>query len=91
MFDSHQRDIADLEKSIRDLNALLGRVGQSRELEELIRIIHRPGWTTPAELRFAQALVSITSNHATALAAAKTELLQASRQVAAPGAAVGHE
>ena len=47
------KHIDQLERDVKVLGRSLGRLGDKRRLAELIRIIRRPGWTTPAELTFA--------------------------------------
>jgi hypothetical protein len=49
-------DLAALEAKLRSLQQTLGKVAGSNYAEQLIPIIHRPGWTTVAEF----ALVSVT-------------------------------
>jgi len=54
---------------------------------ELLRIIHRPGWTTPAELELVTGLVEIMDSHVKALTRMRELLIRGSREVGAHSAA----
>jgi hypothetical protein len=71
-----------LTKQITDLSDALARLGHGTTLAELLKILRRPGWTTPAEFAFASALVKATQMHVTAIEALQKELLSASNMVA---------
>ena len=70
-----------LEKKITALSSMLAGLGRGTDLRKLILLIRKPGWTTPAELRFASALVDSMLAQANALAATKASLIQASARV----------
>jgi hypothetical protein len=72
---------ADLENKIETLNTNLSHLGSSKDWLELIRIIRQPGWTTPAELSFAHAVVESMLAQVAALSKLKADLLDASRRV----------
>jgi len=56
-------------------------LADNTEFDELLRIIHRPGWTTPAEFLFAMGVVESMTVHARALTDLKRTLINASRKV----------
>jgi hypothetical protein len=81
MANGHKQEITRLERKVTDLYASFRRLADDRELKELIDILHRPGWTTPAELRFATAIADGMSAHVNAIAAMKGEFIKASAAV----------
>lgn len=85
MPNGHRGDIAKLVRRVNALSALLARISRTAEMKELILIFRRPGWTTPAEFRFAQGAVESLTAQANALGQLKTSLLRASRAVSTKG------
>lgn len=53
----HELDIQTLEKKVTALSDALAHLGKGTTMQELLRIIRSPGYTTPAELLFTGALV----------------------------------
>jgi hypothetical protein len=51
-------DIARLETKIRGLQSDLAKLGDHKPMDEFLTIIHRPGFTTPAEAMFIEAMVA---------------------------------
>jgi hypothetical protein len=80
---AHTEGIERLNKQITDLSDTLAHLGKGSDLHDLLRIIVRPGWTTPAELAFATTIVDAMHNHAAALTKLSGQLLKASRLVGA--------
>ena len=74
-------ELRRLEKRITALSSALAQLGRGTDLRKLIMVIRKPGWTTPAELRFANALIDGMLGQTAALAASKSALLQASAAV----------
>lgn len=72
--------VTKLEKQIRSLNSSLLRL-RNRDLIELLLIIRRPGWTTPAEFRYATGIVESLLMQVKAIESLKATLLQGSRSV----------
>lgn len=70
------------------LQRSIGGIQDGEGFTELLRIIHRPGWTTPAEFKLVGGLVEIMETQARALVAMRELLLGASREVGAPTAKV---
>jgi hypothetical protein len=81
MPDNHALGISNLERRTKELTNTLSKLAEIKDFEELIRLIRLKGWTTPAELRFANAMVESMASHATVLAKTKAELMEASRLV----------
>ena len=75
-------DIGRLEKSIQGVRERLTEVAQDDEFLELIKIIHQPGWTTPAEFRFVSTILNTLDQHVETIGRLKTDLLTGAREVA---------
>ena len=70
-----------LEKEITALSAAWARLGRSRDLRELILIIRRPGWTTPAELTLVRGLVATLAGQTKLIEQTTAALMKGSRAV----------
>ena len=81
----HELDIGRLEKHISTVRERLEMAAQGDDFEELLRIIRRPGWTTPAEFRLVFEIVETIGQQVVVIEHLKTGLLEGSRQVAAEG------
>jgi hypothetical protein len=77
-----KHDLRRLERQVTDLSNALARLADEKDWKELILIIKRPGWTTPAEFTLVSGMMDSLLAHAKALAAQKTALLAGSREVA---------
>ena len=74
----------DLKGLTRDVEALRGdlrALADTPHLEELLRLIPRPGWTTPAELTLVRASVGQLSRHVQLLRVAQDDLLRGAQMV----------
>jgi hypothetical protein len=80
--DSSSHGIKELEKTIRALADALAGLGRGGHLQELLDIIHKPGWTTKAELAFVNAILDHISVDVRALDRLQADLVEASRKVA---------
>jgi hypothetical protein len=87
-----QDDIDALENRIYAMQEALDRAAGSRHSEgepdvrdvyDLIKTIHRPGWTTVAELRLFNALVDSITAHAEAVAGMRAALIAAGPEIGA--------
>lgn len=76
---------AALNKKITALSNALAKLGKGTDLRDLILIIRKPGWTTPAELRFAVALVDNMQAQADLIAKTSKDLLGAAKAVELQG------
>jgi hypothetical protein len=74
---------ARLEGQVKEFRKYLGDLAAPGEYEEFLRIIHRPGWTTPAEFAFVSAILDGMVANVRGLAQMKTALLTASKEVKA--------
>jgi hypothetical protein len=83
-----RHDIGRLEKTIQTVRERLTEVAQDDEFLELIKIIHQPGWTTPAEYLFVNTIVQTLEQHIDIIGRLKGDLLTGSRQVVGERTAV---
>ncbi|MDE3180674.1 MAG: hypothetical protein KGM47_13570 [Acidobacteriota bacterium] len=75
-------DLEHLETQVKKLRGSLARLADDRDLQELLIIFRRPGWTTPAEYALVAGVVN--SLHA------QVEALMGLRQILVTGSqAVG--
>lgn len=74
--------IAQLEKGIETLHKSARAFAEDDGYTELLRIIRRPGWTTPAEIAFFLAIVDGMNAQVRELTRFKQELVGAANQVA---------
>jgi hypothetical protein len=73
--------IHELEKTINSAADALAGLGRGSHLQELQRIIHLPGWTTPAELAFVNAILDHISFEVRTLDRLQADLVEAARKV----------
>lgn len=78
---NEQRHIKVLDKQISDLSDALAHLGRGTDLKELIKIIRKPGWTTPAEFAFSVAIIDSLRLHVDAIERLSGQLLEAAGQV----------
>ncbi|MEA2553169.1 MAG: hypothetical protein QOJ65_1345 [Fimbriimonadaceae bacterium] len=70
-------DVKHLETRLNKLrNSLAKLVIPDEEHEELLRIIHRPGWTTPAEFMLVMGVVESIERHASIINETKQMLVK---------------
>ena len=70
-----------LDKKISALSDALAKLGRGTTLAELLRIIRKPGWTTPAELGFATTIVDALQIQVNALDRLTAGLVKSAAQV----------
>ena len=75
--------VADLEAKITQLGHGLRGLGDASVTEELLTIVHKPGWTTVAEASLVAGMVEALHAQAQSLQAGGAALLEAARQVGA--------
>mgnify|MGYP000033816048 CR=1 FL=1 len=78
---NHEAGIAKLEKQITTLSNALAKLGKGTDWRELILIIKRPGWTTPAELIFTSAILDGLMGQLKAFDGLKNSLIKGSKVV----------
>jgi hypothetical protein len=76
-------DIGRLEKSINSLRDHVSVLANEEEYLELIKIIRKPGWTTPAEFRLVTTLVETFDRQIQQLDTLKHDLINAAQIVGA--------
>ena len=76
-----EHDIKGLEKKVDALSNALAKLSSAEDFRELILILRRPGWTTPAEFIFATAIVDSMTAHVKTMTQLKTSFLKGSREV----------
>ena len=76
-----EHNIKSLEGSLGSLKDALNDLGDGADIAELLRIIHKPGWTTPAEYAFAVGITESLTAQVKQVAALKATLVKAAAQV----------
>jgi hypothetical protein len=74
-------NIDALSRQVKTLQRRLRQLADEDELRELLLIIRRPGWTTPAEFTLVASIVRTLDVHARAMTELKSNLLEGSGQV----------
>lgn len=74
-------DIPTLERQITDLQDVLRKLVAKKFDTQLIPIIKRPGWTTPAEFRLVSGMLASMQAQALQLATLQDTVLAASKQI----------
>jgi hypothetical protein len=77
----HRLDLDHLGKKITDLSDALAKLGTDGDFQRLLKIIHFPGWTTPAEFAFASAIIDHMTVQVRGFADLKGQLMKASEAV----------
>jgi len=81
MPNGHRADISKLVNRVHALSDSIVGVSSLSEWKSLIAVIRRPGWTTPAEFRYALGIVDAMIAQTRALRQLKSALVSASRAV----------
>ena len=76
-------DLPHLEGRIGALRQSLTQLSDDSDLAELLRHIHQPGWTTPAEFLLVAGMVDSLNKQVTLLIEQKQILMAGSRAVGA--------
>ncbi|WP_309573495.1 hypothetical protein [Deinococcus sp.] len=76
-------DLKALSREVKGLNARLREVATADRLEELLKLIPRPGWTTPAEFELVRGIVAQMNLQVSALEQAQGMLLKGANLVGA--------
>jgi len=85
---TEKRHIQVLDKKVTELSDALAHLGKGTDLKELLRIIRKPGWTTPAELTFAVSIVDTLQVQVRGVEHLCSQLLEGARQVGVQGHAL---
>jgi hypothetical protein len=70
-----------IEGAAHDLLKELERMQAEEHVQELLRIIHNPGWTTPAELSFALTLLGEMTDRVRGIQRLGDQMLAGAREV----------
>jgi len=76
-----KHDLKRLEERIDLLNKHMTKMADAKDVKELASIIHRPGWTTPAEFLLVSGIVDSMIAHAEAMGGLKETLMKGSNAV----------
>ena len=78
----HATKLETLQKNLDRLSDTYAKLGNGQDIRDLIEFIrHRPGWTTIAELRFANAIATSMTMHLNAVSNLKNEFREGCREV----------
>lgn len=78
----HETELANLERNLERLSDTYAKLGNGQDIRDLIEFIrHKPGWTTPAELTFANGIATAMTFHLNAVSTLKNEFVQGCREV----------
>ena len=81
MITTQAHDTEILEKQVKELSSKLQHLVAGPELKDVLIHFHKPGWTTPAEYRFAHAILTSMIANVTALTTLKNEFAKATEEV----------
>jgi hypothetical protein len=73
--------VTSLEPKIRRLQESMSRLTSENRAEQLLQIIHRPGWTTPQEAQLVHAMLDALTQHVETVDAAHRALIAASEGI----------
>jgi hypothetical protein len=74
-------DITALESKLRNLDQSFNKLTAAKLAQQLVDIIHRPGWTTLPEIMLVNAMVDHMQHQIDGLARAHENLLTAAQKV----------
>jgi hypothetical protein len=76
--------IARIETRIKELEKITDALSTNTTTQELLRIIHNPGWTTLPEAQLVQALTEATIANAKQAITLREELLRCAKLIGTP-------
>lgn len=76
-----KKDIDALEIQIKKLQEKLAELSDGKDLEELFRLIHWPGWTTPIDLAFVTGTLTHLTGQVETMIYLKNTLMGISRVI----------
>jgi hypothetical protein len=80
--DDNGQHIKELDRRLGDLSAAFGDLGSTGDFDELLQVIHGPGWTTLTHLNFMNALVDATQRTTEDARRLRRALLEGARAIA---------
>lgn len=84
-----KHELARIEGHIQGMRTAHAALADSSDADELFRIIHQPGWTTPAEVAFLLTALESIQSQTRQLTAMRQSLLTAAKLVSTGRAAAG--
>jgi len=84
-----EKNIHQIEQKLSAVKTNLKSVAQDEVYDQLLVIIHRPGWTTLAESAFFETVVDSMETHVRSLSKLQRDLLRASELVGAHAETAG--
>jgi hypothetical protein len=82
-----QHELSKIEGHIQAIKTAHAALADSSDTDELFQIIHRPGWTTPAEVAFLTTALESIQTQTRQLATMRQSLLVAAKLVSTSKAA----
>jgi hypothetical protein len=82
---SAQHDIGRLERDVRQLQKTVHAFAHDDVFTQLLKFIHQPGWTTPAEFLLVHSAVTAMNAQVRELTTLRDAVLGASREIAQAG------
>ncbi len=76
-----KHNVDQLEKQLKSLGGKLRKLADDQTITEMLKIIRRPGYTTPAEISFTGGIVNSLGAQVEAVIRLKQNLLEGSRLV----------
>jgi hypothetical protein len=76
-----KQELSRVESHIQSIRTAHSALASAADLEELFNIIHRPGWTTPAEVAFLTSALESISAQTNQLLALRQGILTAAKLV----------
>jgi hypothetical protein len=76
-----KHDLQHLEKKLFEFKEISARFADNSDIDELLKIIHHPGWTTPAEFALVFSLVESLHTQVRNVISLRSALLTGSKQV----------
>ena len=77
----HAQSITRLETKLKALSVHLKALADTSDMEEMLVIIHRPGWTTPAEFALVSGMLDSIQGHVNNLTEMRKTLYSGSRAI----------
>jgi hypothetical protein len=81
--EDHGKHVDELDERLRGLAADFGDLGSPDDFDELYRIIHQPGWTTPIDIAFMNSLVDAAQRAVEDARYLRVAILQGARAISA--------
>lgn len=75
-------NVTYLKSQIKELSRSLAKVANNKDFQEFLKLVHKPGWTTEAEILFVTGVVDLMLAQTKALGEIKQVLVTGSRAVA---------